>query len=275
LEKIDRLGWAAGLSLLSYGVRVGVRVSDRAILKGVLERLPPGWKPAASPSVSKLYSLIGGGDGHGRGVRRLSILYGDAARLARSRELEQALDTLESDLQMYIAEMSPRRVFIHAGAVGWRGRAIVIPGRSLSGKTSLVAALVRAGATYYSDEYAVLDARGRVHPFPRRLGIREDGPTQRTTRYAVEEIGGKPGSTPLPVGMVILSTYRSGARWRARRLSAGRAALDLLAHTVSVRRQPEPALATIQRVVVRAPVLKGVRGEAQEAVDFIVRTLGD
>jgi hypothetical protein len=30
-----------------------------------------------------------------------------------------------------------------------------------------VAELVRAGATYYSDEFAVLDSRGRVHPFPR------------------------------------------------------------------------------------------------------------
>jgi hypothetical protein len=30
----------------------------------------------------------------------------------------------------------------------------------------------------------------------------------------------------------------------------------------------------MQRVVVGAPVLKGVRGEAEEAVDFIVKTLG-
>lgn len=249
-------------------------MSDRAVLKGLLERLPPGWKTSVLPVVSRLYSLVAGGDGSRPGVRRFSILYGDAARLARARELEQALDALESDVQLYVAEMSPRRVFVHAGAVGWRGRAIVIPGRSLSGKTSLVAALVRAGATYYADEYAVLDAHGRVHPFPRRLGIREDGPTQKATRYAVEAIGGKSGAAPLPVGLVILSTYRSGARWRPRRLSAGRAALDLLAHTVSIRRQPEAALATMQRVVVGAPVLKGVRGEAEEAVDFIVKTLG-
>ena len=42
--------------------------------------------------------------------------------------------------------------------VTWgRGRAIVIPGRTFSGKSTLVAELVRAGATYYSDEYAVED----------------------------------------------------------------------------------------------------------------------
>ena len=64
---------------------------------------------------------------------------------------------------------------MHAGVVGWNGRALLLPGRTLSGKTTLVAELLRAGATYYSDELAVLDARGRVHPFPKPLAIREKG----------------------------------------------------------------------------------------------------
>src|ERR671929_229610 len=114
MAKIDRLGWAAGLSLISYGVRVGVRVN-------------------------------------------------------------------------------------HAGVVGWQGRAILIPGRSFSGKSTLVAALVRAGATYYSDEFAVLDERGRVHPFPKKLSMRLEGSAR--PRFApVEELGGRRGTTPLRVG---------------------------------------------------------------------------
>ena len=66
---------------------------------------------------------------------------------------------------MHLAERARNRIFIHAGVVGWQGRAIVIPGRSFSGKSTLVAALLQAGATYYSDEFAVLDGRGYVHPF--------------------------------------------------------------------------------------------------------------
>jgi len=81
-------------------------------------------------------------------------------------------EAFETDLQLYVAEMAPRRLFVHAGVVGWRGQAIIIPGRTFTGKTTLVAALVKAGATYYSDEYAVLDVRGRVHPYARPLGIR-------------------------------------------------------------------------------------------------------
>src|SRR5262249_38753244 len=131
-------------------------------------------------------------------------------------------------VQLYVAERSPRRVFVHAGVVGWRGRAIVIPGRSFSGKTTLTAALVKAGFTYYSDEYAALDSAGRVHPYARLLGIREHGQFERATRYTVESLGGKRGARPLPVALVIVSQYKPVAQWRPRRLSAGEGALAML-----------------------------------------------
>jgi len=73
---------------------------------------------------------------------------------------------LTGRVSRYIALWARRRVFVHAGVVAWQGRAVLIPGRTLSGKSWLVRALVRAGAEYYSDEFAVLDARGRVHPYP-------------------------------------------------------------------------------------------------------------
>jgi hypothetical protein len=261
------------MAFISYGVRVGVRVNDPAALPRVLERLPPGWKPARSPVVSRLYSLIVGGAGTRSGVRRFNLLYMDAVRLARTPELDPVLETFESDLQLYVADTAPRRLFVHAGAVGWRGKAIVIPGRSFTGKTTLVAALVKAGATYYSDEYAVLDTRGRVHPYARLLSVRERGAFEKAKRYAVETLGGRPGVTPLPVGLVLVSEYKPNARWRPRQLSPGKGALALLAHTVPARRRPERALRTIQQVVSRAPVLKGLRGEAEAVVAALVKSL--
>jgi predicted ATPase len=44
-----------------------------------------------------------------------------------------------------VATEAPRRVFVHAGVVGWKGQAILVPGRSYSGKTTLIAALMKAG----------------------------------------------------------------------------------------------------------------------------------
>src|SRR5215210_719040 len=199
MDAVDRLGWAVGLSVDAYGARVGVRVSDPDALPLLLDRLPPGWQAKPAPTVERLYSFVVGGNGKGR-VRRLNLLYGDAELLSRSRGIDDALDAFAADVQLHVAERARRRVFVHAGAVGWRGRAILLPGRSFSGKTTLVAELVRAGATYYSDDYAVLDGRGRVHPFPRPLSIRPEGGYVQE-RLPVEAIGGRAGEAPVPVGL--------------------------------------------------------------------------
>jgi hypothetical protein len=174
------------------------------------------------------------------------------------------MDALEADARLYVAEHARRRVFVHAGVVGWAGRAILVPGRSHTGKSRLVQALVRAGATYYSDEYAVLDAAGRVHPFLADLSIRAEG-GEPAHRLAPAELGVPAGRPPLPVGLVVVSPYARGARGRLRRASAGEGALALLAHAVPARRRPAPVLATLSLVVGQADVLVGVRGEADAA----------
>jgi hypothetical protein len=271
MRKIDRLGWAAGLVFSSYGVRVGLRVNDPLALELLKERLPPGWKPSAARVVERLYSLFVGKSSK-PGVRRFHLLYGDIARLGRTVNLEELLEAFESDLQLYVAEAARRRVFIHAGVVGWRGQAILIPGRSYSGKTTLVAELVRRGATYYSDEYAVMDEHGRVHPFPRPLQIRE-AETARQKKYEVEEFGGRAGRKPLPVGLVVVSRYKAAARWRPRSLSAGQGVLELLANTVSARSNPEAALQALHRAVRGTPIIKGARGEASEIAPRILAEL--
>jgi len=264
MEKLDRLGWAAGIAFTAYGVSGGVRVSDAAVLERVRALLPPGWKPARNPTVRRLYSLIVGGTTSRPGVRRFNLLYSDAMRLLRTPDLDETLRQLEIDLEQYIADRAPRRIFVHAGVVGWNGHAIVIPGRSFSGKSSLVKALVKAGATYYSDEFAVLDERGRVHPYALPLAIRQGLDGTPPMKCRVEELGGVTGVRSLPVGLVLITRYASGSRFRPRPLSAGRAVLELLAHTLPARRRPELVLDALTRVVSQASVFRGTRGEAAE-----------
>lgn len=270
LEQLDRLGWAEGLSVRAYGVRIGIRVSEPGALEPLVPLFPPGWKPAASPVVDRLYSLVVADKARRGKVRRLNLLYGDAERLARERELPPLLKTFEFDLRLYIAEAAPRRVFVHAGVVGWNGRAIVLPGRTLTGKSTLVAALVRAGATYYSDEYAVVDAKGRVHPFSKLISIRRDDGSYRADDHPVEAFGGSVGTRPLHVGLVAVAPYKAGARWRPRRLSAAEGALALLDNAVPARRHPARVLATIKRAVDGATVLKGSRGEASAVAEELL-----
>jgi hypothetical protein len=258
-----------GESFRSYGTRIGLRVSEAGALPRMLERLPPGWQEQRRPTVDRLYSLVVGGkaDGH---VRRLNLLYRDAELLARTRHLDEALDTFAADVQLHVAEHAKQRVFVHAGAVGWRGRAIVLPGRSFSGKTTMVEHLVRAGATYYSDDYAVFDARGRLHPFPRQLSIRRNG-AHTQERHSVESLGGSAGEQALPVGLVVVTEYSAGVRgWRPRTLSPGQGVLELVSHAVAARRRPEAVLEALHHVIADAPVLKGRRGEAEHVAALIL-----
>lgn len=272
MKKVDRLGWAVGFALKSYGVRVGIRSNDRATLARVLEILPGEWEPADLPIVDRVYSILNGGVGSRANLRRFNLLYGDHIQLARSLDRESVFDTFESDLRIFVAEFAKRHVFVHAGVVGWKGRAIVIPGRSYSGKSTLVAELVRAGASYYSDEYAVFDARGRVHPFSKPIELREEG-EYKQSKIEVRDLGGHAGTKPLTVGLVLMTQYRDGAHWRPRKLTAGKAVLEMLFNTVSARRNPERALSTLQRVTAEADVWKGVRGHATEVVPAMLERM--
>ena len=272
MGRIDRLGWRAGACFDAFGLRVGVRTNSPALLDRLGPHLPPGWRACASPVVDEIFSVWV--DPGGGGARRPSRVYAGRRRRARTADLAHAFAVLESEIRQSVAAGAERRTFVHAGVVGWRGRAIVFPGRSRSGKTTLVAELVKAGALYLSDEFAVLDARGRVHPFAKPLSIRGPGGCDRHARSRrAEDLGGTCATRPLPVGLVVLAEHRPGATWRPERLTAGQAVLEMLAHTVPARLRPEASLRALARVVSRATVLKGERGEAGDVATLLLRSL--
>jgi len=265
--RLDRIEWPVSVSVTAYGVSIGVRTNDPRIAEGLASHLPPGSKSAEFLDVARVYSLVVEEDD--RSGRYQNLVYVNGALLARCATLQASLRAFEADVQLHVAEMAPERVFVHAGVVGYRGRGILLPGRSFAGKSTLVGELVRAGAQYYSDEYAVLDWAGGVHPYPRPLSIR-NGRSPGATKHRVRTLGVRAGDGPLPVGLVVMSEFRSGGEWRPRRLSPGRGALALLANTVAARRIPEVALATLHQVVTRAPIVTSERGEASSVVEPIL-----
>ena len=271
MTDLDRLGWAAGTAFRAYGQRIGVRVSERSLIPELEAIAPPQREPLAEPRVRRLYSVIRGGeDGRRRGVRRFHLVYAQSQRLSRTADLAEALADLERDLERYLAEQSRRLLFVHAGVVGWHGRAILVPGHSHSGKSTLVAALLERGASYLSDEYALVDARGRVHAYPRPLSLREAGehwPRRRGLRLEASP-------PPLRAGLVVLTRFEPGASWRPRRLGPGQAVLGLLRHTVPARRDPARVLARLARLVGSARIVRGVRGEAGDAARRILELAG-
>jgi hypothetical protein len=270
LGKRDGAAWAAEQSVTVHGVRLKLRVTERSALEPMLERLPSSWRPSRMDRVAWTYSLVLAGPGGGASDGD-HILYRDETEIFRGPDLGGALGRFEDSTRFLVAESSPQRTFLHAGAVGYAGRAIVLPGVAGTGKTTLTAALVRAGATYLSDEYALIDERGRIHPYPKPLSIVQ-GRGVPALRQPVEALGGIQETRALPVGLVVLTSFDGqGGRWRPRQLSPGKGVLALLEHTVSAQRRPRHALRRLERVVMLAPVLKGRRGDADATAQLILK----
>jgi len=183
--------------------------------------------------------------------------------------LRGAAEAVESWAQLTVATLAKGPIFVHAGVVGWRNRAIVIPGRSLSGKSTLVLELVRAGAEYYSDEYAIFDSEGRVHPYWRLPKLRAASDQDAAGRLLTGVLCGPP-PVPIPLGWVLLSRYESESSWQLRRLTSGKTLLGLLDNTVPLLSRPEESIKTLAKALENAQGFEGPRGEA---VDFAQQAL--
>ena len=256
-------------SLVSYGVNLRIRTNNARVFDRIRDYLPPGWQSASFPVADESYSLIIGD--RSEGVRYQ--LYREREKLLETAILEEMLDIFNSDLRLQVAIAVKDKLFVHAGVVAWQDKAIVIPGRSFSGKTTLVAALVKAGAIYYSDEYAVFDTDGLVHPYPRPLSVRQAGGMR--VRCAIEELGGTAGTKPLSVGLIVHAQYEAGVEWKPVAMSKGQAVLALLDNTVVARTRPQFALSVLPRTVSNAFGIAGKRGEAAEVAEALLRQLSD
>lgn len=197
--------------------------------------------------------------------KRFHLAFAGPAVIGRSLDSWEVLENLESDLRKLIAELSRKEIFVHAGVVEWKRRGILIPGASHSGKSTLIAEFVKAGATYYSDEYAILDPRGRVLPYANLISLRGAADT-KTKRVHPSEIGGAMGSRPLPITTVLLTKFKPAARWRPRRISQGKGLLRLLSNTVQARRRPKEALQALRKLSEHCCFFEGPRGEAETVV---------
>jgi hypothetical protein len=249
------------MKLNAYG-RIVEICGPETVLDLARSRLPPTYRLTSSePERTWAVEYDGG---------TWTVLAAGRERSAQDNEAA-ATEALLSDLELWVAENARRAVFIHAGCAVADGRAIVLPGYSYSGKTSLTAALVRAGADYYSDEFAVLDEGGSVHPYPRSLSIRGDG--QRVERVSIDDLAGRAGRGPAHVGLIASLFYDPTIGFVVTRRTDSHAALLLLRHAVPARLRPAATLTAIQGAVADAAAVVGTRGEADGAAATLLEML--
>lgn len=236
---------------------------------GELHRMLPDHLPGMRATTAEAADVrLDVRERHGRNeLLGYEVWRADGTLLTRSRHKDAVAEAIANQLHFEIASRSTDFVFVHAGVVAWNGWAIVLPGRSMSGKTTLVTALLRAGAGYYSDEYAIFDGDGLVHPYARRLRVRSDDGTamNKDARTLTSQIG----TAPIPLGMVAALRFEPGSELELEPISSGAAALALLDNTVRVRDEPASSVRAASSTG-RAFSVTGVRGEADEAARLLI-----
>ena len=238
--------------LRAYGVSLSVHGGDVRLRDALQTRASAlGWIEAERATIDLDYAVVV----HDRSL----VLRCNGEDVGSAHDIDALADTFENHAKIEMALRARDHVFVHAGVVGCRGGAIVIPGRSRSGKTTLVEALVRAGAEYYSDEFAVLDAQGRVHPYAIPLGIREAAGRRAVP---VDAIGGHAGTIPLPVRRIVLTEYHANARWRPRSVSPALGMLALMDNTVAARTAPDRTMPVLRQAAEGATIVRSRRGDA-------------
>src|SRR4051794_17421483 len=116
------------VTLRAYGRTVAVTGPHEAVLL-VRDRLPPAYRSLDSASLDRSWRIDRSGE--------LWEVTDDDGSLGKFAVLDTATEWLLSHLELWVAEHAERYVFVHAGCVAVGGRAIVLPGRSMSGKSSL------------------------------------------------------------------------------------------------------------------------------------------
>jgi hypothetical protein len=250
-----------------HGVRIAVGASDREALDQLVGLLPAGASSCDPGTADRRFTLIETEEG-------IWQYESGNGRSPMFTDLELVITMVDTELRNYVASSAPDRLFVHAGAVAYLDKAIVVPGKTFSGKSMLVAALVRAGAVYYSDELAILDRDGLVHPYARPLSIRTSDP-QANPRHTVESLGGTIGEQPLRLGLITATRYRPGANFSPQRRSAAQGMLTLLANTSGTRERPTDTMTVLKRAVSSALVLEGERGEADAAARLLLEMATD
>ena len=150
----------------------------------------PQWQNTTSSLVDRVYSILIGNADSRASVRRC-IRFMATRRAWPVRLISKAVfETFESDLASVCRRAGDPPGVCSRGR-GWLERAgDCDSGAATAASRPSSPELVRAGATYYSDEYAVLDSRGRVHPFSKPIELREEGKFQQR-KVTATEFGGR------------------------------------------------------------------------------------
>jgi len=189
-----------------------------------------------------------------------------------------------TELTRLAVEHSPL-LCVHAGVVSGPEGLLAIPGESGLGKTTLVAALVRAGFGYVSDEALAVDrATGQVSAFARPLALRGDvwtllgdgigpAPSPDSEQLVAPSLLGRVDTDDARVRDIVLAR-RDGGPLRVETAARGDAVRALLAHAFNHYRAPEASFRAVVALVRDARVWRATYADAPDLAAGLGELLG-
>lgn len=176
LDDIELAGRLAGVGLgLDFGaVRARVRTDVEAAVP-LLRRLYAHHPVLDSEGFFDVTAALRRGRGARRFVRRQIEFYVDGKPLFEPFPAATHLPLFEWGLNFLFAERVLFHLMLHAGAVEFEGRGILLPALPGSGKSTLTAALALRGCRLLSDEFGVLRlSDGMLLPLLKLVGLKND-----------------------------------------------------------------------------------------------------
>jgi len=145
------------------GITVGIDCADPSILPS-LDALTCLYRQLDSNTEPDLLFTIENNDS------TFALRLNRADTLWESKDRNDMAPAFELHLYRTIIEhTTPAYLSVHASGIAIDGRTCMFAGESGAGKSSLCTEALMHGASYFSDEFSLLDDQGRLMPFPRPL----------------------------------------------------------------------------------------------------------
>lgn len=213
--------------------------------------------------------------------------------LTRTAGAGMALGMLLWHVNQETVRRSSELCLLHAAAAEHHGVAVVLPAPMESGKTTLVAGLVRAGLRYLTDEAAAIDpCRLLVHPFPKALSVDPGSwSVLADLRPAVDDrvapyvraqwhvppdaIRPNAVAPATPVRAVVAPRYVEGAATRLEPISRAEALQLLVRSTFFFREHGRRNFETLAHVARQSACYRLVVGDLAFACELVIDLLDD
>ncbi len=281
----------AGITISAPPFQVRVQ-SDNSVLGESLKRLYGACRIDGDAQAADFVIRVGATSAIRRFVRRDVIALIDTPPPFTRLPYEMAPLMFEQALNWCVATRTFTHLVMHAAVVARDGKALIIPGESGQGKSTLCAALVSRGWRHLSDEFAMIDPETlEITAHPRPISLKNEsleavtawgaapesvmeGTPKGTVGYLPPSMGAieSAGQRAMPAA-ILFPGYTVDSDPSITKMEKGRAFIILTACSVNYRELGEEGSKAMTRLVSRTPIYRTTYPDTASSVG-LVESLG-